>query len=74
MDAIVSATSTAARALGLGDRVGTVAPGLDADLIALDGDPLRDIALLRDRANLRLVLKDGTPHVNRLAVPAPVAV
>jgi imidazolonepropionase-like amidohydrolase len=43
MDAIVSATSAAARALGLADRAGAVAPGLEADLIAVDGDPVRDI-------------------------------
>jgi len=47
MDAIVSATSVAARALGLGDRVGAIAPGLDADLIAVAGDPLRDIGAMR---------------------------
>ena len=47
MDALVSATSRAARALGLGDRTGAVVPGLDADLIDVDGDPLRDITVLR---------------------------
>jgi imidazolonepropionase-like amidohydrolase len=47
MDAIVSATSRAARVLGLGDRTGAVAEGLDADIIAVDGDPLRDVTALR---------------------------
>jgi imidazolonepropionase-like amidohydrolase len=46
-DAIVSATSRAARALGLGDRIGAVTPGLEADIIAVEGDPLRDITALR---------------------------
>ena len=39
MDALVSATSRAAEALGLQDRIGAISPGLDADLIAVDGDP-----------------------------------
>jgi imidazolonepropionase-like amidohydrolase len=46
--AIVSATSLAAESLGLAGRTGAVAPGLDADLIAVEGDPTKDIrALLR---------------------------
>ena len=46
MEAITSATSLAAESLGLGDRVGAIAPGYDADLIAVDGDPLQDITAL----------------------------
>ena len=56
MDAIVSATSGSARALGLGERVGAVAAGMDADLIAVDGDPSRDVALLR---RVRFVMRGG---------------
>ncbi|HLH26303.1 MAG TPA: amidohydrolase family protein [Chloroflexota bacterium] len=74
MQALVATTASAARCIGLGDQVGTIEPGKLADLILVAGDPLRDITILRDRANLRLVMKDGTPHVNRLAAPAPVAV
>jgi imidazolonepropionase-like amidohydrolase len=47
MDAILAATSVAAEALGLQDRIGAVAPGMEADLIAIDGDPLQDIMALR---------------------------
>lgn len=55
-DAIASITSLAAVALGLGDRVGAIAPGLDADLIAVDGDPLNDIEALR---RVVFVMKGG---------------
>lgn len=43
MDVIVSATSAGAAAMGLGHKIGAIVPGLDADLIATDGDPSRDI-------------------------------
>src|SRR5262245_59021327 len=43
MAAMVSANSLAADALGMGDQIGSIAPGLQADIIALDGDPLKDI-------------------------------
>jgi imidazolonepropionase-like amidohydrolase len=44
--ALRAATSAAARALGLGDRKGRVAPGYDADLLAVSGDPLTDVTTL----------------------------
>lgn len=47
MDAIVSATSLAAQSLGLQDRLGTAAPGFEADLIAVEGDPSKDIRALQ---------------------------
>jgi imidazolonepropionase-like amidohydrolase len=56
LQAIHSATGGAARALGLGASVGTISPGLVADLIVVDGDPAADITALRQ---VRLVLRDG---------------
>ncbi len=47
MDAIVSATSASAESLGLGREVGTVAAGFQADLVAVEGDPLTDITSVR---------------------------
>jgi imidazolonepropionase-like amidohydrolase len=47
MDAIVSATSRGAEALGLAGETGAIAPGLAADLIAVEGDPGQDITALR---------------------------
>ena len=56
MAAIVSATSLAAQSLGLGDRIGTIAPAFEADLIAVDGNPLRDITALE---HVSFVMKSG---------------
>ncbi|MEO7510731.1 MAG: amidohydrolase family protein, partial [Gemmatimonadaceae bacterium] len=42
MDAITSATSLSAASVGLGDSIGRVAPGFEADLVAFDGDPRTD--------------------------------
>jgi imidazolonepropionase-like amidohydrolase len=47
MDAIVSLTSISAESLGMQSAIGAVAPGLDADLVAVDGDPIADITALR---------------------------
>jgi imidazolonepropionase-like amidohydrolase len=55
-DAIVSATGRAAAVLGIEGKVGSLAGGLAADLLVVHGDPLRDLAALRD---VRLVVQDG---------------
>jgi imidazolonepropionase-like amidohydrolase len=55
--ALVAATSTAARVLHLGGKLGAVKPGLLADLIAVRGDPTADIAAVR---RVELVMKGGT--------------
>jgi imidazolonepropionase-like amidohydrolase len=46
VEALRSVTSLAARACGLGDRTGRIAPGYDADLLAVAGDPLTDLTAL----------------------------
>jgi imidazolonepropionase-like amidohydrolase len=56
IDAITSATSATAKALGLGDRVGTIAPGYEADIIAVRGDAVEDITALR---HVSFVMRDG---------------
>jgi len=64
MDAIVSATSLNAEIMGWGDRVGAVEPGKFADLIAVAGDPLADIAEL---TRVRWVMKGGAVVKDELA-------
>jgi imidazolonepropionase-like amidohydrolase len=59
MAAILSATKTAAEILGWSDRVGTVEAGKFADLIAVSGDPLRDITELE---RVRFVMKGGVVY------------
>jgi imidazolonepropionase-like amidohydrolase len=46
MEVIVSATSVAAKSIGMDDKVGTVKPGMLVDLVYVDGDPLADVAVL----------------------------
>jgi imidazolonepropionase-like amidohydrolase len=66
-DVLRSATTVAARLLGLEGRVGVVAPGAFADLLVVDGNPLDDLGLLTDPArNLQLVMAAGRLHRNDL--------
>jgi imidazolonepropionase-like amidohydrolase len=61
MDAIQSATSRAAVMLDMEGKIGVVAPGAFADIIAVSGDPLRDIKALE---NVQFVMKDGKVFKN----------
>ena len=65
MDAIVAATSLNASALRMSDQIGAIAPGMEADLIAVDGDPLRDISALR---RVVFVMKGGKVYKNMAVV------
>jgi imidazolonepropionase-like amidohydrolase len=61
LDAITSATSLTAESMHLGDLIGTIAPGMQADIIAVKGDPTKDITLLR---NVSFVMKGGKVYKN----------
>jgi|SRR5215469_8368002 len=63
MDALVSANSLAAEAMKMSDQIGMIAPGLEADIIALDGDPEKDITAVR---HVVFVMKGGTVYKNEV--------
>jgi imidazolonepropionase-like amidohydrolase len=61
MDALLSGTSVAAESLGMGDKIGAIAPGYEADLVAIEGNPLDDITAVR---RVVFVMKGGKVYRN----------
>ena len=64
MDALVAANSRAAESLNLQSEIGTIAPGMQADIIAVDGDPLKDITAVR---RVVFVMQGGRVYKNQAA-------
>ena len=59
MESIVAGTRNAADNIGLLDDTGTIEVGKYADMVVVEGDPLQDIAILRDSERIKLVMKEG---------------
>ena len=59
MEAILVSTSAAARLIGIHDQIGTIERGKEADLLLVDGNPLKRIEILRDRSRIAGVMKAG---------------
>ena len=59
MDALGAATSSAAALLGLGHKIGSIEVGKDADLLLIDGDPLKCIDVLLDAEKRIAVMQGG---------------
>jgi hypothetical protein len=59
LEAIQAGTSNGALMLGLEGRIGVVAPGMIADLIVVDGDPVKDIRVLQRREAIETVIQNG---------------
>ena len=74
MQAIQACTGWAAECVDLDKDIGTVTKGKYADILVLDGDPLKDIEVLRRPENIKLVMKGGDAAVDRLPVREPQAV
>jgi imidazolonepropionase-like amidohydrolase len=64
MDAIQAATSRAAEMLDMKGEIGVIAPGAFADIVAVSGDPVKDVAILE---HVRFVMHDGAIFKNELA-------
>lgn len=62
-DAIRAATSRAAELLGMEGKLGVIAPGAFADVVAVEGDPLKDV---RELERVRFVMKDGKVYKNEI--------
>ncbi len=65
MEAIVAATKNGAMASFIGDKTGTIELGKFADIIIVDGDPLKDIKILQDRQKIKMVMLEGKIEVNQ---------
>jgi imidazolonepropionase-like amidohydrolase len=65
MDAVISTTSLAAESMGLEKQIGSLTAGLQADIVAVDGDPLQDITALR---RVSFVMKGGKVYKHTAAM------
>jgi imidazolonepropionase-like amidohydrolase len=73
-EALLHSTSNAAKVLGWSGglnpykdgTLGTIEVGGYADLLIIEGNPLEDLTVLRDRSNLKVIMKDGRFHKNTL--------
>ncbi len=65
MDALLTCTRNAARAIKLDKQVGTLEAGKLADIVAVAGDPLKDIRCLQEKKNIQVVMKEGKVYADR---------
>jgi imidazolonepropionase-like amidohydrolase len=62
MDAILAATKLGGQIMQMGDELGQIKPGYLADILLVDGNPLADVGILRDKKRLLAIMKDGSFH------------
>jgi imidazolonepropionase-like amidohydrolase len=66
MEAIVATTKTASEVLGLEKKIGTLEKGKLADVIVVDGNPLKNVRVLQDRDKIQVIMKEGCFYKNQL--------
>jgi imidazolonepropionase-like amidohydrolase len=66
LEALVAATKRASELLGLERRIGTLEKGKAADLIIVDGDPLKEISLLQHRDKIMVIMREGRFYKRQL--------
>jgi imidazolonepropionase-like amidohydrolase len=66
MEVLLSATKVNAELFRMSDKIGSVEPGKYADLIVVDGDPLRNLRVFQKQDNIRVIMKGG--HVFKQAL------
>jgi imidazolonepropionase-like amidohydrolase len=59
---LAAATRDGGAIMGMADELGLIKPGYIADLVLVDGDPLRHIRLFQDKNKLTLIMKEGRLH------------
>lgn len=62
MEAIIAATKLGGEIMGMGGELGQIKAGYLADILLVDGNPLSDVSMLRDKHRLLAIMKDGTFH------------
>ena len=67
MEAIVTSTRNCAETLRMDSKLGTLEAGKLADVIVVNGDPLKNIKILQEKSNIQLVMKGGAVYVDKLA-------
>ena len=74
LEVITCATRTGAEIMGRGNEFGTLTPGKLADVLVVDGDPVRDISVLEDRSKFLAVMQGGIIKAGQLATSFPTVV
>jgi len=68
LEAIIASTRHSAECLRLESRIGTIEPGKEADMLILEGDPLKDIQIMAKKEKIRGIIKGGKKVVWKIPI------